>query len=66
MAELTVDRERTIPAGLAFGQIHVVEKAINSFVTLCGITIPHDQLLVWLQRPDEISCPKCAELNGQA
>ncbi len=68
MAEVDTmtDPRRTIEAGQLDGYVHMVFATGSKFQTGCGFKIPWKNITILLQRPEDITCPKCKEIrHGQ-
>ncbi len=56
------DPGRTIPAGRLDGVVHKTRRAElhrTKFETYCGKPISQGDLLIIMQRPEDITCPEC-------
>ncbi len=56
------DPLRTIDAGRINGVNHIMKD--KCLQTLCGLDIKFGDLLVFRQKPDEITCAKCKQSEG--
>ncbi len=55
---------RTIDAGRLDGIIHSVIETENGLETNCGLDINLGDIMLLLQCPEHITCPKCRELTN--
>lgn len=54
-----------IAAGRLNGQIHKTKKVWRKgLLTYCGKVITKPDLLLMMQRPEDITCPECRELDS--
>lgn len=58
------DPRRTIDACRLNDVIHVTTLVSRQLRTCCGLDVDRDDLLILRQRPEDITCPKCKELEG--
>lgn len=58
------DPRRTIDACRLNDVVHVTTLVSRQLRTYCGLDVTQDELLILRQRPEDITCPKCKELEG--
>ncbi len=53
------DPRRTIEACQLYDLVHVTIIVDRQFKTRCGMAVTRGNLLMLLQRPEDITCPEC-------
>lgn len=56
-----VDPGRTLPAGRLNGLVHIIRssKRVDKYLAYCGLAIERKDLMVFAQRPEDITCREC-------
>lgn len=58
------DPRRTLPAGKLNGVKHVTTRVDGCFYTLCDLPINEKDLMVFAQRPEDITCEECRKAEA--